>query len=1020
MESADVAMVEIAPELKSSIIKSLELIRSTKRQSDLEDAVYLALSNDDIGGALALVNWFAQDTPTDQEVVSSSLLKIEEKKLLNAFAEFATIFAITPRDYTRCFDTLTRLTSSSSSPLTLPLATELAVVLGREEIEVNIFSISSRIGTETRRPAILSEIAKLPIRPDIGTTSHTRSYVEFKDFVNETYDKLEIVFIFWEIEKFRQTFGQPYEQIRASIDILPADTDDERDFRERIYREYTLYLQERDPQTYQRQIAEPLVEKARENQRNAFQPAPISPKNRVAFRYLHRRFETVFKPLLGTFGADSILWPILDGFLRVERSPDGTIVSNNQTPYLQRIKELERQRTLTKIEIEYLRTVEYLSHFNPYLVALANADQAVVSELLHHHFDTMSSEIRESIVDGQYMPAIWVGTWPNGLVWMGEIARNSPELMKQMLVIDDAQYPGGPFALPNGRAWELNSANRRGEPWYILPNIPDNTDSELKTVRAYGSSVGRRYPGERENGADVRQGSINSTVDYLLTPDDVSDTRYPTNQDLAVILQMQIALLTENIALKTRVTKVEPNTDTSKRWDKKVTLEIQGIKWKMEQRIVYTDALFMSAWLGSPNYGFKLENSRASSILSKQKKGFPKLSTTLEAFRAFADRSVEKQSPGKTLIIYGNGNSCDTLLEYIGNLFAWWNTAVRDVGKIYVITTGDFSKRPRYRKLTDLFTRNGKPNLVEFIRWRVGDVWEGSDSKMSVYNESGKMITSELWENIVADSVIAASGFTPVLDDIFSSYLQPWERFRSKKWDTDSSPLSPILLPTNWDVAVAESLRTDPSIVFVGTASDPRFNQDKFAQLPDEPRNALLRNGAENAVAIGFRWPDTQAAINIWLAARNIDVWAAIEKIRTIHILNGSDGSVAPILVQWARIKWYRLPSDITRYKFTLSTLINYEFGKSWYEIQDPIIFKEGISFSLSENKDWFIVLDISSKIPETLRKEIERIFKLPDIQAYIYAEFDTVRGRNKKIKTQLFFKNGKVDFKESYTESGI
>jgi hypothetical protein len=100
----------------------------------------------------------------------------------------------------------------------------------------------------------------------------------------------------------------------------------------------------------------------------------------------------------------------LDGFLRVERSPDGTIISNNQTPYLQRIKELAKQRTLTKIETEYLRTVEYLSHFNPYLVALANADQAVVSEILHHHFDAMSSEIRESIVDGQYMPAIWVGT----------------------------------------------------------------------------------------------------------------------------------------------------------------------------------------------------------------------------------------------------------------------------------------------------------------------------------------------------------------------------------------------------------------------------------------------------------------------------------------------------------------------------------------------------------------------------------------------------------------------------------
>lgn len=96
----------------------------------------------------------------------------------------------------------------------------------------------------------------------------------------------------------------------------------------------------------------------------------------------------------------------MEEYLKVERAEDGRVISNKQAPYVQRIRELEKQRELTDIEREYLKTIEYISLFNPYLVALANADKGAVGEVLHHHFDNLSKDTIESLEDGQYVPAI--------------------------------------------------------------------------------------------------------------------------------------------------------------------------------------------------------------------------------------------------------------------------------------------------------------------------------------------------------------------------------------------------------------------------------------------------------------------------------------------------------------------------------------------------------------------------------------------------------------------------------------
>ena len=290
---------------------------------------------------------------------------------------------------------------------------------------------------------------------------------------------------------------------------------------------------------------------------------------------------------------------------------------------------------------------------------------------------------------------------------------------------------------------------------------------------------------------------------------------------------------------------------------------------------------------------------------------------------------------------------------------------------------------------------------------------------MNIYGKDKKPVVID-GKVLRVDSVIGASWFSSKRDTIYSAYLKPGEKFRPKKWDTASSPVSPIVLPTNKDVAVAEYLKKDPNIIFVGTVSDPRFewNLAKLAQLPIEPREALLRNDAENAVAIGFRWPDTQAAINIWLSEREVHIDSSPERLPSIYTFDGKHGSTKNISLE--KQKTYRLPNDIERYKFLLSSLINYEFGKYRYEIQNDTIAKNWISFTISENSDGLIVIDFSVPIPDDFRWKIQEIFQTKDIQSYITAEFKTLRWRNKKIKTQLYFKNGKLDLKESYTESWV
>ena len=582
------------------------------------------------------------------------------------------------------------------------------------------------------------------------------------------------------------------------------------------------------------------------------------------------------------------------------------------------------------------------------------------------------------------------------------------------------------------RAARPGSSIARTEGAQEGPILPDRPGSEeLKTVRAYGSPL-RWYPGERAEGgeSDVRKGSINVTVDYLPTPDDLSTVRYPTNEELETVLLLQSAMLVNKLALNTRVLRVEPNPDQDEKGDKIVTLQIGSGGESREIRL-RTDGIFFAAGLGEPTYGFNLEGSRAEKVLQEtaNEKGFPKLSTTLEAFEALASRTKEKASPGETLVLWGRGNSADTIIEFIGNVFAGDNPRVRDVTKIYVvITSGSLSERPRYAGINDLRPRGGRGNLIEFVQARVTDVdfadgdEDPSKRKIVLFGSDGNLITDRDGEPIEADAAIAATGFRPQLDSVFEAYRGD-SSFRETG---EESPVKPLTLPTNPDVAVADVLKEDENVVFFGTASNPRFDLEKLAQLPKEAREALLRAGAENAVAIGFRAPDTQAAVNIWLNSRDVNLEKEDEKMRRkIRFSGDVPVGTTETIESVISDDDLEISDNISDNSLLLSPLLAYTIGNR-VEAQierggGEADFTGEANFSLlydeSEKRFTLTVEEGDMDISQELLDEVNNACNDKDFQRYAIDALRK-RRRNPKLGLTVAFKNGKMDPRNTIVEA--
>jgi hypothetical protein len=1020
LERTRYIMADLEDNQMSSNVNDLisDLINRKRRQKLKSDVYGGIVENKQVSELFATTFEFQGKGVTDLELVGELQAAIFAKQKREIVSLVNSLLQVRGRDIEEAINQTASLLRSRRVD-----EVEAGAVLLRTTYQLELAhfkeSVQEMISRDVDPEMVRIYIDGFPVRPSFEGIDYVETIVETREKV---FQSIEAIAKARKLEKanvIRRSFPlQDIEFVFEEIDRFGDDTEEDQAIRDQLLELYKSYVAINKPEIFDTVFAEEIRERESRLLKERF-VSPEKGRNKESFNFLRTRFVETVYPLIESFRADSATALRANSFLEKKDGAD----TNPRRQFDQRVSLLEKQRPLSETENEYLRSVEMLSVFNPYLVACAYTDPGVTSEFLRHHFETTSERTTSNLKDGDYFPLLQVGLGPNGLAALGETVRNNSGLAGAMLVVDAGKQPGGPFAVPEGAAWELNSANKRGFGGRVLPKQPGI--EELKTVRGFGSPL-RWYPGERgAGGKDIRQGSINTTVDYLPTPDDISSSRYSTNEELALILALQTAVLTKNIALQTKVIGIEKNTDPHTKGDKLVTLEIVEQTGKRTVK-VGVDALFTATGLGEPGYGFNLEGSKAQKVIAETRDmGFPKITQTLEAFNALAGRSNEQISPGETLVIWGKGNSADTLIEYIGNLFNGENPRVRDVTKVYVVSDGDLSARPRYSLINDLRPRNGRGNLIEPINGKVVDVdfatseTDISKRKLIFFGKDGNPIKDSAGNEIIADSGIAATGFASKLDSLLEGYSDELSDGRLDK------KREKVTLPTNEKIAVAETLTTDPGVLILGVASDADFeNIDKLGQLPPEAREALLRNGAENAVAIGFRGPDTQAAVNIWLNSRDINIESGKAGL-VRDVLDLNDGEyLEPGELAWldtvVEPESIRIPNNIQDEVRLLSPLFSYNVGNSIELVSGDKKFTGELTFAMTyslENK--MLGLEFVKGSVPVSRKILTAVKEAcmdDDFQKYALFALKKKR-REPRLDLVLSFKNGFVDPKKTFVQ---
>ena len=889
--------------------------------------------------------------------------------------------------------------------------TKVANTVYRREITSIFGDFIGRVQLDRQTVADLRRtVGEVKIRPPVGDVDFQDLFIEARDTFESILSAVESLTIQREIVEIKKRFIDDPDLagiVDSIIDLPDGDIVSDA-LRQELIDELSFLTSARkglDPQRFEdlRSLAIDGIRRSRQSSEMGLDLTETPPERNIeAVRTLVRRFKDSIMPLFETIrGGSADESTLLKYITRGGRGlRDG---------FVQDIERLEEQRPLSETERAYMESIELLTLFNPHLVALARERPELTSLYLEQFFRDKDQATKESLTQDLYVPLVQIGLGPNGVASAGELVRSNPDLASQTLYIDGAALPGGPFGQAKGLGWSLNSANSIGRSTNVLPDVTDSEAAGV-AVRSYGSPV-VMYPGERRQGEDTRSGSINVTTDYLLNPDNVSTTRYPDNADLARVLQLQSALLVDHVLLSTRVTKVE-SVDDGQPGNKRITIEFQTEAGETIINTIRTDGIIVSSGLGEPNYGIELQGSQAEQLLDSSRNtdtpdGFPILTDTLGAFEVLSSpETPEPVAPEGTIVIYGGGNSADVLIEYLGRQFESGNPALDGVEKVYVVTGAPLSERPRYAAINDLKQRGGKKNFLEIVDARVADVALESDGQAVVLDASGRQITITGSDGqavpLKADHVIAAAGFRPELDRVFESLLSPGESL-DRRQGTDK-----VTLPTNPGVAVADQLISDPDVVLVGTASRDGFTgNDKITQLPKQASVALRNNGVENAVAIGFRTPDTRAAVRLkfsqWERGKGELVAGERSKV-VIPVENIAPGQTRTVEVGPLPTTRRTVPADSeTLTALLLDELVGIELARAPRQA--------GYGFTVSLGQNGFVVSP-DGNTPVELLDRLAGAISEPYFQAYA---LKAIRGRRSSsgLSVQLSFSNGKLRLRD-------
>ncbi len=319
--------------------------------------------------------------------------------------------------------------------------------------------------------------------------------------------------------------------------------------------------------------------------------------------------------------------------------------------------------------------------------------------------------------------------------------------------------------------------------------------------------------------------------------------------------------------------------------------------------------------------------------------------------------------------------------------------------------------------------RNSKANFLELIPVRVNDV-RMADDRLELIDESGAPIqvgNNGEMTTLKVDHVIAATGFRPMLDEVFAPLLSDGESLDRR------TGLTKETLPTNPGFGIANSLINDPDVLIVGTGSDADFkNTFKLAQLPGDARNALNRNGVENAVAIGFRTPDTRAATRIKFA--NKELGASELRIDRSPMLADIDSVIEEPVAEVKLVPAQTLPQvrrDVDANSSTLTALFLDALPDTRLGAGGMLL--DPSSPEASQSYDIRIQFDSASGVfritsgmplPKGVLMSVEKAVDDPYFQAYGLKALQGRRNNQRGLEVSLAFSRGRILYRDPGGES--
>lgn len=547
---------------------------------------------------------------------------------------------------------------------------------------------------------------------------------------------------------------------------------------------------------------------------------------------------------------------------------------------------------------------------------------------------------------------IHVGAGTNGLSFVGDLTRIQPELVERALVVDSGRYPGGPFAVPFGNAFQANSANTRDASLY--GNVEDYSPQSLGVYNGnvFPSSRVKNLKTDTING---RGGPINQSVAWGIAPDFFSTQKYPSNLEIQRTIALMSTLVYKNPCMSTRAVnpRVAPSGSNGKYV---VTLERVNKKGKVERKDVYTDIVTCSLGPGEPYYGFDLERTRAGKILQDQKeaaregrvvrppaKGGAYITHTLDFLRETNGERSEKVTLPEVILLAGDGDSTAIVLERIAGLFDG-RVKNRRVKKVYVVgSKKKLSQRPRYAYIKDLIERTeegSSEQLVEFVEDRITDVSfatakdQNKDRLVATASKTGSApIQDKKGRIIYFDKYIANTGFRNGVNDFLKTLYDDEE---VNILDSNDPRTLDITLPTNPGIVVARGLKDRENVIVTGVSADLPFGPAFRETVSPSTADALIRLNVVNKVSIGLNSAAAQAAAEALYGGVTITVppepWRKAEEQFTLEGLKDGeslfvDGDVFTQSIEKVLARSEEVSSVLDDANKILSAMLAFEFN---------------------------------------------------------------------------------------------